>query len=225
MGHAVGMPSLLRTLTTAVVAGGAAVGAAVTLGRTLDGLGTRQGDLDAVLPGDDLHGPDALVRTRAITIAAPPADVWPWLVQLGWGRAGWYSIDALERLIGAARSVDADGTVGWRSLDTIVEAHQDLTVGDTIPLQRDVGFTVASLVEQQHLVGVFEGAGLRMVWALVLRDHGEATRLVVRTALDGESAVVRAAGRVVLDPGHAVMESVQLRRIKRRAEGYVDGSV
>lgn len=173
-----------------------------------------------MLAGDELHGPDAVVRTRAITIAAPPADVWPWLVQLGWGRAGWYSLDLLERPIGAARSVAADGTVSWRSLTEVVDAHQDLAVGDMIPLRGELGLEVVRLAPEDHLVAVHEGESLRMVWALVLRDFDEATRLVVRTAFEANGPGARAVTRLLVDPGHAAMEIVQLRGIKRRAEGY-----
>ncbi len=222
MRHPVRMGRLTTLLTTALGAA-AAAGAAVGVARRLDGHGVDAEDLDAPLPGDDLHGPDALVRTRGITIEAPPAEVWPWLVQLGWGRAGWYSIDALERVLGVARSVDREGTASWRSLGEINPDHQDLAVGDTIPLREDVGFEVVALAPEQHLVGLFDAAGLRMVWAFVLRDHGDTTRLVVRTGFGGSNAGVRAARRLLLDPGHAVMEVVQLRRIKERAEGLPAG--
>ena len=216
------MPRLPTPLAAALAAAGAA-GAALTLGRGLDGVGTRDEEATAALPGDELHGPHAVVRTRAVAIAVPPADVWPWLVQLGWGRAGWYSIDALERLLGVARSVAPDGTTSWRSLEEIAPQHQDLELGDTIPLREDVGFEVVDIAPAQHLVGVFDGAGLRMVWAFVLRDHGDTTRLLVRTALGGDSLVVRSAARLLLDPGHAAMELVQLRRIRRLAEGGAGG--
>ncbi len=209
----------MTTLVTTALGAAAAAGAALGVARGLDGHGLEAGDLDAALPGDEFHGPDALVRTRGVTIEAPAAEVWPWLVQLGWGRAGWYSIDALERLLGVARSVDSTGAASWRSLDEIVPQHQDLAVGDTIPLREDVGFEVVALAPEQHLVGLFDAGGLRMVWAFVLRDLGDRTRLVVRTGFGGSNAAVRTARRLLLDPGHAVMEVVQLRRIKERAEG------
>lgn len=221
--HAVAMGRMTRLVTTALGAA-AAAGAAVGVARGLDGHGVDADDLDAPLPGDELHDPDAIVRTRGITIDATPADVWPWLVQLGWGRAGWYSIDALERVLGVARSVGSDGTESWRSLDEIAPQHQDLAVGDTIPLKEDVGFEVVALAPEQHLVGLFDAAGLRMVWAFVLRDDGDVTRLLVRTGFGGSNAAVRAARRLLLDPGHAVMEVVQLRRIKERAEGHLGGA-
>ena len=60
--------------------------------------GATDAEVAAVMPGDDLE-PKATVRaTRAITIAAPPEAVWPWIVQIGFGRAGFYSYDLLDSL-------------------------------------------------------------------------------------------------------------------------------
>jgi hypothetical protein len=70
------------------------------------------------MPGDDLIA-DAASSTRAITIAAPPQQVWPWLVQLGYGRAGWYSYDW----------IDNDGQP---SAGHIIPELQQLQVGDQI---------------------------------------------------------------------------------------------
>ena len=79
------------------------------------------------LPGDELLPDPDLVATRAITIAAPPAAVWPWLVQIGIGRAGAYSYDWLDRLFG----------LDVRSTRRIVPELQDLRVGDVIPVAND----------------------------------------------------------------------------------------
>src|SRR5205823_12500282 len=57
------------------------------------------------LPGDDLV-PARWQTTRAITISAPAEEVWPWLVQMGYSRGGWYSYDWLEHLIGAGDFVE-----------------------------------------------------------------------------------------------------------------------
>lgn len=209
--------------TRILSAAGAALGLGTLATRVadrLDGFGTRPGEAAAAMPGDHLHDPGATVRTRAITVAAPPADVWPWLVQLGWGRAGWYSLDALERPLGAARSVAEDGTESWRSLTEVAARHQDLAVGDRIPLAEGLGFEVVEIEPLEHLVAVLETDALHMVWTLVLRDFDEATRLVARTALRGRGTAADLATRLLVDPGHAVMEVAQLRGIKRRAEGY-----
>src|SRR6476661_5479944 len=49
-----------------------------------------------IFPGDDLIPAASGQETRGITIGAAPEDVWPWLAQMGFGRAGWYSYDQLD---------------------------------------------------------------------------------------------------------------------------------
>jgi len=80
------------------------------------------------LPGDELVEAPTAVETRGLTIDAPPEAVWPWLVQMGFDRAGWYSYDALD-MRGA-------------SADRILPAFQDLAIGDVVPVSQDGGFTV-----------------------------------------------------------------------------------
>lgn len=175
------------------------------------------------LPGDELLPGADVVSTRAVAVAAPAEQVWPWLVQLGWGRAGWYSIDAVERVVGAARSVDATGEVSWRSLREVVPAHQKLAVGDVVPLHRDIGLRVTSLAENRHLVlsATFGHGAVRLdwVWTFALLPRAGGCRLVARTRT---AATPRLPGmllqHVLLDPGHAIMEIAQLRGVRDRAE-------
>ncbi|MFM8437473.1 MAG: hypothetical protein ACKOAX_03270, partial [Candidatus Kapaibacterium sp.] len=70
--------------------------------------------------GDDLCPNARIVATRCITIAAPPGDVFPWLRQMGFGRAGWYSYDWIDNL-------------GRKSATNIDPALQTLTAGDIFP--------------------------------------------------------------------------------------------
>ena len=88
------------------------------------------------LPGDELVPTPRMQSTRAVTIHAPAADVWPWLVQLGAGRGGMYSYDLLENAAG----------LGIHSADRILPEHQRLDVGDVIPLGPDVGIPVRQIV-------------------------------------------------------------------------------
>ena len=83
------------------------------------------------LPGDDLVPDAPLVETRGITIEAPPAAVWPWLVQMGYGRGGWYSYDRMDN--------DA------ASADRILPDFQSLSVGDVMPTWPGGGFQVAAI--------------------------------------------------------------------------------
>ena len=80
--------------------------------------GATDEEVHRAMPGDDLS-PDAASTTRAISIATPAEDVWPWLAQLGYGRGGWYSYDW----------IDNDGQP---SADDIIPQLQQLQVGDPI---------------------------------------------------------------------------------------------
>jgi len=79
-----------------------------------------RGDDSSPLPGDDLVPGATIVETHQIDIDAPAATIWPWLVQLGYGRGGFYSFDLLERLAG----------VGMTNARRIEPQWQDLAVGD-----------------------------------------------------------------------------------------------
>jgi hypothetical protein len=94
------------------------------------------------LPGDEFVPEAKIGATHAITIYAPPAQVWPWLVQLGQGRSGFYSYDFIETAMGldiqAARQIKPE--------------HQELAVGDLIPLAPDgFGVPVAILEKEKAL--------------------------------------------------------------------------
>ncbi len=77
----------------------------------------------AVRPGDDLIARPDVVMDRAFTVAAPPSAVWPWLVQLGKQRAGWYLPRSAERLRPAPR----------RAARSVEPRWQGLAVGDVVP--------------------------------------------------------------------------------------------
>lgn len=90
------------------------------------------------LAGDDLIHEPVAIETRGITIDAPPSAVWPWLVQMGYGRAGWYSYDQLDQR-GA-------------STDRIVPEWQVLEVGDILPTHPGGGFEVVTVEPERSLV-------------------------------------------------------------------------
>jgi proline iminopeptidase len=112
---------------------GAVIGTAagITVGRTVRWWRTWGVDpIEAAnaLAGDDLVPTPTAIETRGITIDAPPEAVWPWLVQMGFDRAGWYSYDRL----------DARG----RSIDRIRPEYQTTAVGDILPVSPANGFEV-----------------------------------------------------------------------------------
>jgi hypothetical protein len=90
------------------------------------------------LPGDEIIPEPTVVDTRGITIAAAPERIWPWLLQMGYGRAGWYSYDRLDN-----ESVSVRG---------ILPEFQHLEVGDVVPTHPGGGFRVESIEPDHHLV-------------------------------------------------------------------------
>jgi hypothetical protein len=92
------------------------------------------------LPGDDLVEAAQASDTRGITIEAPADLVWPWLVQMGFGRGGWYSIDQLD--------------MRGKSADHIVDEWQGLAVGDVLPTHPGGGFAVR-LLEPGHALALY----------------------------------------------------------------------
>ena len=177
------------------------------------------------LPGDNLVPTAAYTTTRAITIRASAESIWPWLVQLGQGRAGFYTYDRLEQIVGAA----------IRSVDRVVPEFQQLAVGDTVLLSPVGGPKVAVLDTGCALV-LYQTMDLRTArsippvpathwamdwtWTFALRPLPDgATRLLVRTRADYRPHAVLAPGvRLLLEPIHFVMERGMLMGIKRRAE-------
>ena len=178
--------------------------------------GARDDEIAAVLPGDDLveaipSRPSART-TRAVTVDAPPAQVWPWLAQIGEDRGGFYSYSLLERAVGA----------DMHNAATVHPEWQQLNVGDTVWLARRYGPAarqiVAAVEPGSHLVLVspseFErldrGQKASGCWSFTLRRDGERTRLIA----GGSGGPV---GHFWFDVPHFVMEQKMLRGIARRA--------
>jgi hypothetical protein len=163
--------------------------------------GATDEEVAAALPGDGII-PEAACTTRAIAIAAPPERVWPWLVQLGYDRAGWYSYDW----------IDNDGRP---SADRIRPELQDLRVGDQILMVPGMGPRVRELVPGQHLLAGDAEAG---TWYLAVRPAPGGSRLVSRWRIDGRLTPATAFWILLSDPGAFIMERRMLKGIKARAE-------
>jgi len=189
--------------------------------------GSADEEVELSLPGDDLVANAKLRATHAITINASPAQIWPWLVQIGQGRGGFYSYDWIENAMG----------LDIHTADQILSECQDLKVGDLIPLSEDeFGVPVAILEPQKSLVLhgdtrvpgpgnapiMKEGDYMATVWGfhLIPQEDGN-TRLVERIFIDwNESPLNTFFYRVFLEPGSFIMEQKMLRGIKARVEKY-----
>lgn len=176
--------------------------------------GTTPAERVGPMPGDDLLRHAQFRATRAITIAAPPHDVWPWLVQVGALRAGWYSNDLLDNL-------------GHPSATTIVPELQHLEVGQWIPMAPSGpptpsnAFRVDSFEIDRWLLWTKPDS--TWAWRLTPTQHG--TRLVtrVRAVYDWRHPRAALLGVVLMEFGDFAMQRRMLRGIKARAEAVSGG--
>ena len=161
------------------------------------------------LPGDELLKDADIVATRAISIEAPPSAVWPWLVQMGPGRAGAYTYDWIENLFG----------LNMHSAGRIHPEWQTLQVGDVLRSRPDRPGLRVELLEPERVLSNRSEAG-DWVWTFALSEQPNgSTRLLSRNriAMKGSSAGQR-LGMLVMEPGSLVMERKMLLGIKQRAE-------
>jgi hypothetical protein len=196
----------------------------------------RRGATDAEvrrsLPGDDLVPDPKCGYTQAVTIKAPACEVWPWLVQIGYKRAGWYSHDWLHRLMGIAGSVDDE----HRSAKRIIPELQDLRVGDVVEIAPGMGYVVAGIEPRRALIlqsrvdtGKWESLSsddplpakyLCSSWTWFLEEIDEkTTRLIVRVRSDTNPGLLSAlSAGIPNELGSLVMQPKTLRVLKQRAE-------
>jgi proline iminopeptidase len=178
-------------------------------------------------PGADLIPGGTRSSTMAVTIDAPPACVWPWLVQMGYGRAGWYSWDHLDNL-------------GRPSAERLHPEWQDIRLGDF--LAPDEGVTARSwevaALEPERFLGLrasydlrrwrwFDPVGPRppfstlSLWGFLLQEvPGGRARLVVSGYWSLRPRWLQPILSVLLlEPTHWIMQTRQLANLKRRVVG------
>ncbi|MDD7967977.1 SRPBCC family protein [Actinomycetospora lemnae] len=203
-------------------------GALAHLGRT---AGSTRAERQRALPGDDLCPDPQIVTTHAATIDAPPSRIWPWLVQMGWGRGQWYTARWVDRLLFPANGPSAD---------TLRPELQHLAVGDRIldgPPEAHCAFVVERLDPSRHLVlhstehlppGWAErwGAAIDFSWAFVLEPVGaDRTRFLFRTRARLRPWWVAALYQAFVVPADLVMSRQMLRGVRARAEATTDAAV
>lgn len=162
------------------------------------------------LPGDEIVPDSKGQWTNAVTIQGRPADIWPWILQMGCTRAGWYSYDGLDN-------------GGQPSAERIVPELQDVELGDVFPwtpTDRE-GFIVRAIEPDRALVLGGTPPPFRMSWAFVLQPLDEATtRLIARCRAVPRSVAVGVLLRL-FHPVHFAMQRKQLLSVKRRVEATV----
>ena len=171
--------------------------------------GARPGEVSGKLPGDELLADAGLVTTRAITIDAPPAAIWPWLMQLGSGRGGMYTYDWIENLFG----------LDMHSTREILPQFQDVKVGDEFRLGPGRPAMRVAVCDPERTFAIRFADG-NWVWMFALFAEGAQTRLISRNRIVTPWArPVRLFYTLVIEPGSLIMERKMLLGIKQRAEG------
>jgi hypothetical protein len=185
-------------------------------------------EVRATLPGDDLVPNPKLSATHAITIRASAEQVWPWLVQMGQGRAGFYSYDWLENLFGC----------NIHNADRILPQFQTLKLGDGVRLHPKMPRIPVAIVEPNRalvlhadtrvgrvLPGMRPGDYLNVLWGFYLQPiDGHSTRLIERFRSDYNPSVFnRLVNSGIMEPVSFVMERKMLLGIKERAEKQATG--
>jgi len=186
--------------------------------------GATDEEIDEVLPGDEIVSQPKHVATHAITINAPARDVWPWLVQVGQTRGGFYSYTWLENLVGC----------DMHNADHIVPEWQTLRVGDVVWLHPQAPPLPVSLVEPYRAIVLGSngsnqptngapGVASAGTWGFYLKEADETTtRLILRVRWDRKPGLFNwLANYGLLEPAHFVMERKMMLGIKQRAERAV----
>ena len=169
--------------------------------------GATPDEIAGPVVGDDLCPNARVVATRSITILAPPADVFPWIRQMGFGRAGWYSYDWIDNL-------------GRKSATTIHPEWQDVHSGSIVPggpidfeatIVDAPGSFVLRVVPRGRMAN-----RLCFTLAYELREISLGTRLVTRmrsrVSVPGGALI----DRFLLGPGDGVMVRKQLLTLQKR---------
>jgi len=185
--------------------------------------GATDEEVERPFPGADLVPGGERAATMATTIDAPPRAVWPWLVQMGCNRAGWYSWDHLDN-------------GGVPSAEEIHPEWQDIEVGDRIPstLGERTWFEVAALEPERFLAlrasydvagHPFDPRGVRpaiytdSVWSFQLLPlPGNRARLIVSGYGTGAPRLLQKAQVLIFwEPAHWIMQTRQFANLRRRA--------
>lgn len=167
--------------------------------------GATEEEIRRAMPGDEVVQRPSFDATRAVTVAAPPECIYPWLVQIGVGRAGWYSYDLLDNL-------------GRRSAEVILPEHQRLEIGGIVPMSPDgrQGMKVLDYRPNEWLLW-WDGAG-DSTWVWGLYPQGGTTRLVTRVRMRYRWSSPTILFAMLVEFFDLMMMRKALLGIKRRAE-------
>jgi len=175
--------------------------------------GASNKEVNRFMQGDEIVKNPTFNATRALTINQKPERIWPWIVQIGHGRAGWYSYDLVDNL-------------AKKSVERIIPELQHLKPGDLIPIDpnRKWGFWVKDYKPYQWMLWWDKEGGLTWAWGLYPLDK-EHTRLVTRIRMRYKWLSPSILFYFALDIGDFVMMRQLMLGIKARAEGKPVGTL
>jgi hypothetical protein len=190
------------------------------LGRT---AGSTRDERRRQLPGDELVADPTVITNHAITITAPPERIWPWLVQMGWHRGGWYTPRWVDRLLFPAN---------WPSANRLIpQLQRPLRVDDRIPDgPPGTAEFVVQHVEPPRLLVLHStshvpvswrrrlGGSIDWVWTFALAEQAGGTRLLLRTRARIMPKWLAAVYVATLVPADFLMGGGMLTGIRRRAQ-------
>jgi len=178
--------------------------------------GATGDEVHGAMPGDEVVRRAQFNATRAVTVDAPPERVWPWIAQLGYRRAGFYTYDLIDN-------------ASQRSAERILEEYQHPAAGDSMPMFKElhglaIAYTVTAFETDKWMVWVHrpnptEEPDSTWTWRLTPLPNG-GTRLVTRMKQDyrWETPQLAIFNFVLMELGDFAMERKMLKGIKRRAE-------
>jgi hypothetical protein len=201
-------PPALRIATAALI--GVAAWIRWVRPRQLTWGATRE-EVNRPLPGDDLVVRPTFNATRGISIQAPPEQVWPWLMQVGLGRAGWYSYDLLDNL-------------GRRSSYRIIPELQHLSPGDIVPMGpgEGQGIPVQAIDPPRTMIWGTPGDS-SWVWQLNRRAD-DSTRLICRIRSRIRPTPTSVFFNFLFEVADFWMLRKMLLNLRERAENHTDRS-
>jgi len=168
--------------------------------------GATENEVKLKLPGDEFVVKPNFNATRAITIKSTPDSIWPWIIQIGSGRAGWYSIDWIDN-------------GGHKSATTILSKFQNIEVGQFIPFtpNQKNGMWVKTYHEFDHILWVDKAGNATWLWYLIPISPSQ-TRLLTRLRSKYIWKGFWIIYYLVADVGDIVMMTKCMKGIKKRAE-------
>lgn len=168
--------------------------------------GATDEEADREMPGDGLITNPTFNATRAISINATPEQIWPWIVQMGYKRAGFYNYDWINN-------------AGIDSAKTIIPEFQGIKTGDLIPISDNKGYHVEELKEYEFMVWLTSDAPAPVTWTWGLYPIDESqTRLVTRIRFRHPWNSPAIFKSLLADFGDLVLMRKTLLGIKKRVE-------